>query len=253
MKGMIRVVSMSAVLLGAGGAMAQEAQPEALDTRTEEQKLEEAVREAWDTAQLEALAASLASAPAVLEEEAQEAVEKPELVPANEYSEQQATELMRAADPEASAFLVGPPVQLRGCWYFISTPAQGGRWGPPVFRLAIQRLASQHCEAKTVVNPMSSYYSGAVFATKGSQGIAIAVPMKGTPSGAGLVHTYVYSIEPKKMQLRQEGFLGTFRGSTTPRAMHFEGNRLHVDVWRYVAVYPRFLTHDVPPGGVIFP
>ena len=55
------------------------------------------------------------------------------------------------------------------------------------------------------------------------------------------------------MELRQEGFLGTFMGSTTPVAMHFEGNRLHVDVWRYVAVYPRFFTHDVRPSGVIFP
>jgi hypothetical protein len=253
MKGMIRVVSVSAVLLGAGGALAEEAPLEELDTRTEEQKLEDAAREARGNAELEALAASIASAPALLEEEAEEATEEPELFPANEYTEEQAVELLRTTEPEIFAYLVGPPVQLRGCWYFISTPPDWAGWGPPRFYLAIRRMASQHCEAKTVEHRDYSWTSGGMVATKESKGLAIAQHMKWSRSGSGLVHTYLYSLDPKTMRLKRDGFLGTYMGSTTPQAMYFEGNRLHVDVWRYVAIYPRFLTHDVPPSGVIFP
>lgn len=251
MRHMIRAVSMTAVLLGTGSAFAQELQAVEEDLRTEEQKAEDALREAWDTAQLEALMASTASAPASLVEEADEVEAEPVFGPVNEYTEAQAVELLRTTDVEAFSWLAAPPVQLRGCWYFVTTPPQG-RYGPPLYRLTVQRMPSRHCEAQTVVLD-SSYAAGVTVATKESKGLAVSFPSKGTPSGSALVHVHLFALNPKDLSVSRTGFLGTYRGSTSVYGMHFEGNRLLVETNRYTATYPRFLTSEEPPLGVIFP
>ncbi|HYO54854.1 hypothetical protein [Archangium sp.] len=90
-------------------------------------------------------------------------------------------------------------------------------------------------------------------AHKESQGIAIAFPSKQTPSGSALVHVRLFAVDPKTLAVDRYGFLGTYRGSTWVNAMHFEGNRLIVGTNRYTATFPRFLTSEEPPIGVIFP
>lgn len=251
MKKMIRAVSMTAVLLGAASAFAEEVQEEQLDLRTEEQKAYDALQEAWDNAALEALEAGTAVASDVLAEEAPEP-KSSKAEPVNEYTEAQAVELMRTAQPEAMAWLAAPPVQLRGCWYFVTTPAKGGPWWPPRYYLTVQRMASQHCEAQTVELD-SSYTGGATVAQKESKGLAIAFPSKQSPSGSALVHARLFAVHPKALTVSRTGFLGTYRGSTWISSMHFEGNRLLANTNRYVATYPRFLTSEEPPIGVIFP
>ena len=249
MKQMIRAVSMTAVLLGAAGAFAEDGQEEQLDVRTEEEKVHDALQEAWDNAALEALEAGTAVASDALAEESEATSSKAE--PVNEYTEAQALELMRTSEPEAIAWLAAAPVQMRGCWYFVTTPPQG-RFGPPRYYLTVQRMASQHCEAQRVVLD-SSYVGGATVAQKQSKGLAIAFPSKQSPSGSALVHVRLFAIHPKALTVPRTGFLGTFRGSTWARSMHFEGNRLLVDTYRYTATYARFLTSEEAPTGVIFP
>ncbi len=249
MKRMIRAVSMTAVLLGAAGAFAEDGQEAQLDLRTEEEKVHDALQEAWDNAALQALEAGTAVASDTLADESSEATSKAE--PVNEYTEAQAVELMRTSEPEAIAWLAAPPLQMRGCWYFVTTPPQG-RWGPPRYYLTVQRMASQHCEAQTVVLD-SSYTGGATVAQKESKGLAIAFPSKQSPSGSALVHVRLFAIHPKELTVPRTGFLGTFRGSTWVSGMHFEGNRLLVDTSRYTATYARFLTSEEAPTGVIFP
>ena len=249
MRQMIRAVSMTAVLLGATSAFAEEGQEEQLDPRTEEQKVHDALQEAWDNAALEALGTRTASD--ALAEEASEPTTS-EAGPVNEYTEAQAVELLRTSEPEVFGWLAGPPVRLRGCWYFISTPPSGGPWGPPRYYLTVQRMASQHCEAQSVVLD-SSYHGGATVAQKESHGLALAFPSKQSPSGSALVHVRLFALEPKTLTVSRTGFLGTYRGSTAVRAMHFEGNRLLVDTYRYTATYARFLTSEENPTGVIFP
>jgi hypothetical protein len=246
---MIRAVSMTAVLLGAAGAFAEDGQEAQLDLRTEEEKVHDALQEAWDNAALQALEAGTAVASDTLADESSEATSKAE--PVNEYTEAQAVELMRTSEPEAIAWLAAPPLQMRGCWYFVTTPPQG-RWGPPRYYLTVQRMASQHCEAQTVVLD-SSYTGGATVAQKESKGLAIAFPSKQSPSGSALVHVRLFAIHPKELTVPRTGFLGTFRGSTWVSGMHFEGNRLLVDTSRYTATYARFLTSEEAPTGVIFP
>ncbi len=249
MKQMIRAVSMTAVLLGAAGAFAEDGQEEQLDLRTEEEKVHDALQEAWDNAALEALEAGTAVATEALAEEAEATSSKAE--PLNEYTEAQAVERMRASEPEALAWLAAAPVQMRGCWYFVTTPPQG-RFGPPRYYLTVRRMASQHCEAQTVVLD-SSYTGGATVAQKESKGLAIAFPSKQSPSGSALVHVRLFALHPKALTVSRTGFLGTYRGSTGVRSMHFEGNRLLVDTYRYTATYARFLTSEEAPTGVIFP
>lgn len=251
MKQVMRAVSMMALLLGAASAVAEEAQSEEADTRTEAQKVEDALQEARDNAALEALMASTASAPAMESEEPSEGVELSEAVPANEYTEAQALELLRTGEPESYAWLAGPPLQLRGCWYFVLTPPSPG-YGPPRYQLTVQRMPSRHCEAQTVVLD-TSYASGATVTHKESKGIAIAFPSKQTPSGSALVHVRLFALQPKTLAVSRYGSLGTFRGSTYAYGMHFEGNRLIVETNRYTATFPRFLTSEEPPLGVIFP
>jgi hypothetical protein len=250
MKHVIRVVSLTALLLGAASAVAEEGQPE-IDTRTEAQWLEDALQEARDNAALEALMASTVSASALESDEPSEAVESSEAVPANEYTEAEALELLRTGEPELFGWLAGPPLQLRGCWYFVLTPPSSG-YGPPRYQLTVQRMPSRHCEARTVVLD-SSYVSGATVTHKESKGIAIAFPSKQTPSGSALVHVRLFALQPKTLEVSRYGFLGTYRGSTYAYGMHFEGNRLVVETNRYTATFPRFLTSEEPPIGVIFP
>jgi hypothetical protein len=250
MKQMIRAVSMTAVLLGAAGAFAEDGQVEQQDLRTEEQKTYDALQEAWDNAALQAQEASTASATDTLVEESSEPV-RAKAEPVNEYTEAQAVELLRTSEPNAIPWMVGPAMQLRGCWYVVTTPPVG-RFGPPRYYLTVQRLASQHCAAQTLVLD-SSYTSGAVLAHKESKGIAIAAPSKQTPSGSALVHVRLFALEPKSLTVSRTGFLGTYRGSTWVSDMHFEGNRLLVNTSRYVATYPHFLTSEEAPTGVIFP
>ncbi|WP_309895624.1 hypothetical protein [Archangium sp.] len=250
MKQMIRAVSMTAVLLGAAGAFAEDGQEARLDLRTEEEKVHDALQEAWDNAALEALEASTAVASDTLADESSEATSS-KAEPVNEYTEAQAVELMRTSEPESIAWLAAPPVRMRGCWYFVTTPPQG-RFGPPRYYLTVQRMASQHCEAQTVVLD-SSYNGGATVAQKGSKGLAIAFPSKQSPSGSALVHVRLFAIHPTALTVPRTGFLGTYRGSTWVNSMHFEGNRLLVDTSRYTATYARFLTSEEAPTGVIFP
>jgi hypothetical protein len=244
---------MSAMLLGAGSAFAQELQaaPVEEDLRTEEQKAEDALLEALDNARIDALMASTASAPAALVDEADEADAEPVFSRANEYTEAQAMEFLRTTDGDSFAWLAAPPVQLRGCWYFVTTPPQG-RYGPPRYQLTVQRMPSQHCEAQTVVLD-SSYTASVTVAAKESKGFAISFSSKGTPSGSALVHVHLFALNPKDLSVSRTGFLGTYRGSTYVYGMHFEGNRLLVETSRYTATYPRFLTSEEPPIGVIFP
>jgi len=248
MKQMIRAVSMTAVLLGAAGAFAEDGQEAQLDLRTEEEKVHDALQEAWDNAALEALEASTA-ATTLARESSEPARAKAE--PVNEYTEAQAAELLRTADPDAFAWMAGSPLQLHGCWYVVTTPPVG-RFGPPRYYLTVQRLASQRCAAQTVVLD-SSYVSGASVARKSNKGIAIAVPSKQTPSGSGLVHVRLFAVNQESLTSSRTGFLGTFRGSTWVSEMHFEGHDLLVDTNRYVARYANFLTSNEPPTGVIFP
>jgi hypothetical protein len=248
MKHVIRVVSMTALLLGAASAVAGEGQPGEADTRTEAQQVEDALQEARDNAALEALGASTAAAPEALAEEPAEA---PEAVPANEYTEAQALEVMRTGEPELFGWLAGPPLQLRGCWYFVLTPPSPG-YGPPRYQLTVQRMPSRHCEARTVVLD-SSYASGATVTHKESKGLAIAFPSKQTPSGSALVHVRLFALHPKALAVSRYGFLGTYRGSTYASGLHFEGNRLLVETNRYTATFPRFLTSEEAPLGVVFP
>ena len=250
MKRMIRAVSMTAVLLGAAGAFAEDGQEAQLDLRTEEEKVHDALQEAWDNAALQALEAGTAVASDTLADESSEpARAKAESV--NEYTEAQAVEQLRTADPDAFAWMAGSPLQLHGCWYVVTTPPQG-RFGPPRYYLTVQRLASQRCAAQTVVLD-SSYVSGASVARKSNKGIAIAVPSKQTPSGSGLVHVRLFAVNQESLTSSRTGFLGTFMGSTWVSEMHFEGHDLFVDTGRYVARYANFLTSNEPPTGVIFP
>jgi hypothetical protein len=241
MKQVMRAVSVTAMLLGAANAVAGETQVEQ----------EDALQEAWDNAAIESLMASTALAPAEPADEDSEVSDSTGAVPANEYTEAQALELLRTGEPENFGWLAGPPLQLRGCWYFILTPPTPG-YGPPRYRLTVQRMPSRHCEARTVVLD-SSYTSGATVTHKESKGIAIAFPSKQTPSGSALVHVRLFAVDPKSLAVDRYGFLGTYRGSTWAHAMHFEGNRLIVETNRYTATFPRFLTSEEPPLGVIFP
>jgi len=250
MKQMIRAVSMTAVLLGAAGAFAEDGQEEQLDVRTEEEKVHDALQEAWDNAALEALEAGTAVATEALAEEPSEATSS-KAEPRNEYTEAQAVELMRTSEPESFPYMLGSPLQVHGCWYVVTSPPQG-RFGPPRFYLTVQRLASQRCAAQSVVLD-SSYVSGAWVARKSNKGIAIAVPSKQTPSGSALVHVRLFAVEQESLTVSRTGFLGTFMGSTWVSEMHFEGHDLLVDTFRYVARYPNFLTSEAPPTGVIFP
>lgn len=251
MKQVMRVVSMTALLLGAASAVAQEEQPDEVDTRTEAQKEEDARQEARDTAAIEALRASTAAAPATVAEEPAEPTGPSEAAPANEYTEAQALQLLNTGRSGSFEWLVGPPLLLRGCWYFVLTPPSPG-YGPPRYQLTLQRLPSRHCEARTVVLD-SSYAPGATVTNKESEGLAIAFPSKQTPSGSALVHVRLFAVEPKTLEVSRYGFLGTYRGSTYASGLHFEGNRLVVETNRYTATFPRFLTSEAPPLGVVFP
>lgn len=251
MKQVIRVVSMSALLLGAASAVAEEGQAEEADFRTEEQKVQDALQEAWDNAALEALRASTASAPTQTGEEPSKATGPAEPVPANEYTEAQVVEWLRASEPGLSGWVIGPPIQVRGCWYY-ATSLPLPRYRPPVYGLAIHRAPSRHCEA-AMVGLGNSYVWGGLMTNKESEGIALSYPSKQTPSGSGLVHVRLLAVDPKTLEVSRTGFLGTFLGSTYAYGMHFEGNRLVVETNRYTATFPRFLTSEEPPIGVIFP
>jgi hypothetical protein len=98
MKHRIQVVTMTAMLL-ATPALAEEVAPPEVDTRTEAEKREDAQQEAWDNAQLEALRADSASVePVLLPEEADESTKA---LPANEYTEAEASEFLRVTQPGA--------------------------------------------------------------------------------------------------------------------------------------------------------
>jgi hypothetical protein len=99
----------------------------------------------------------------------------------------------------------------------------------------------------------SSYAWGGLMTNKESEGIAISYPSKQTPSGSALVHVRLLAVDPKTLTVSRSGFLGTYLGSTYASGMHFEGNRLLVKTNRYTATFPRFLTSEEPPIGVIFP
>jgi hypothetical protein len=248
MKQMIRAVSMTAVLLGAAGAFAEDGQEEQLDLRTEEEKVHDALQEAWDNAALEALGASTTSASDAREPSAPE---QSKAEPVNEYTEAEVVELLRTSQAESFPYMLGSPLQVHGCWYVVTSPPRGW-FGPPRFYLTVQRLASQQCAAQTVVLD-SNYVFGGEVARKGNKGIAIAYPSKQTPSGAGLVHVRLVALDEETLTVSRTGFLGTFMGSTSVASIKFEGHDLLVDTYRYVARYRNFLTSNEPPTGVIFP
>jgi hypothetical protein len=254
MNQMLRAVSMTAVLLGAAGAFAQDGQAEQ-DLRTEEQKVQDALQEAWDNAALQALEASAGatSATPALVEEASEP-ERARAEPVNEYTEAQAVELLRVLEPGTDTFyMVGPPLQLGGCWYVVKTmPQSQGRYGPPRYLLTVQRLPSRQCTIQWAVLDYS-YLPGGTVARKSNKGIAIAMPSKQSPSGSALVHVRLFAFDHESMTASRIGFLGTFMGSTYVNGMRFEGHDLLVDTNRYVARYANFLTSNEPPTGVIFP
>ncbi|AKJ06040.1 hypothetical protein ATI61_110216 [Archangium gephyra] len=252
MKHVMRVVSLTALLLGAASAAAAEGQPEEADTRTEAQKVEDALQEAWDTAALEALRASTAAAPATPAREEPRATGSSAPVPANEYTEAQAMELLRTGEPETVTWVLGPPLQVRGCWYFATSVPIASRYGPPYYQVSLHRIPSRHCVADVVLLG-SSYAGGGLVTHKESEGLALSYPSKQTPSGSALVHVRLLAVDPRTLTVSRAGFLGTYLGSTYASGMHFEGNRLLVETNRYTATFPRFLTSEEPPIGVIFP
>lgn len=252
MKHVMRVVSMTALLLGAASAVAGEGQPEEADTRTEAQKAEDALQEAWDNAALEALRASTAAAPATSSAEEPGATGSVEPAPANEYTEAQVMELLRTGEPETVNWMLGPPIRVRGCWYFATSVPIASRYGPPYYQVGLHRIPSRHCVANRVVLG-STYTWGGLMTNKESEGIALSYPSKQTPSGSALVHVRLLAVDPKTLTVSRTGFLGTYLGSTYASGLHFEGNRLVVETNRYTATFPRFLTSEEPPIGVVFP
>ncbi len=167
-------------------------------------------------------------------------------------TELEALQYLRANEPETLSALAARPHRVRGCWYVISGKTVG--WPPFRTRYTLTRIPSQHCKGESKVIDETYNTWGNVYALANeSQGLAIAHQVKWTLSGSGLVHTRVISVDLKTLDTERSFVLGTYRGSTGLLGMRFENNYLIVDTTRYTATFPRFLTSEEPPLGVIFP
>lgn len=261
MRNAILLISTVGLLLGAQSAFAQEATLEAeafVDMRTEEEQRYDAFQEARDVAALESLASSVAGSELLAEEEAEEgALEEVMLFTPSAAMLAEAQELLRrdgvyveASDVEATS----TTFMVRDCYYVAFTAYAWGRW-PPRYQLILMRVPGptpEECPyASRTID--TSYATSYKVATRGSQGIVLSFESKQSPSGSALRHVRLFHISPKTLETVRSAFLGTWMGSTYVYGMHFEGNRLIVQTNRYTATYPRFLTSELPPLGVIFP
>jgi hypothetical protein len=199
------------------------------------------------------LVASSAAAKAT--EDSGEPAEEVQLLPVTAAIQEEALTTLRSAGVVAQDAQVQSSSMflMRDCYHLVLTISHSGR--PPLYHLLVMRLPTPLPECTYASSGIlaSSYVDSFQVAVKGGQGLAVALHLKQTPSGSGLVHVRLFQIDPKDLSVVRGGFLGTFLGSTWVSGMHFEGHRLIVETNRYTATYPHFLTSDLPPEGVIFP
>lgn len=261
MRNAVQVLSMVGLLLVAPSAMATETEgsgagAELSDSRTEAQKSFDATEEARDTAALQALKARVEQGTSKqrTSQDSSEPVEEVQLLPVTPAIQEAALAPLRSTGVVAQDAQVQSSTMflMRDCYHLILTVADSGR--PPRYHLIVVRLPAPLPECTAASREIdSSYVDAFQVAVKGGQGFALAFQSKQTPSGSGLVHVRLFQIAPKDLSVVRAEFLGTFLGSTWVNGMHFEGNRLVVETNRYTATYPRFLTSNLPPEGVIFP
>jgi hypothetical protein len=217
-------------------------------TEEQQRQLEEQMR-AEETAALEKLRTLLASTG---EAPSAQATPEPKATFVDDgITESDALEYLRASEPEKLSALAARPRQVRGCWYFISSTTVG--WPPLRTVYILTRMPSRSCKGQSsVIGSTYSWRSIQAVAREG-QGIAIAFQQKWTLSGSGLHHTEVVAIDPRTMAITRSIVLGTYQDSTYLEGLRFDKNDLIVNTSRYTATFPRFLTSELPPQGVIFP